>query len=147
MKFVGFEVLTAVVMKSFIFWDIAPCNPLKVNGRFGGTYMLPSSCWFLFFFQWPSFWRHLAHEESCIPVQLIYFVLVQAIMCCSFSVVQWARVEISTDASNFTPFMLVYCLAYSTLNREATWISETYLMICWLVGYLMEVFKLLRYME
>jgi hypothetical protein len=34
---VGFEVLTAVVMKSYIFWDITPCIPLKVNRRFGGT--------------------------------------------------------------------------------------------------------------
>jgi hypothetical protein len=29
--FVQFEVLTAVVMKSSIFWDITPCNPLKVT--------------------------------------------------------------------------------------------------------------------
>jgi hypothetical protein len=28
---VRFEVLTAVVMKSPIFWDITPCSPLKVN--------------------------------------------------------------------------------------------------------------------
>jgi hypothetical protein len=28
---VGFEVITAVVMKSSIFWDITPCNPLKFN--------------------------------------------------------------------------------------------------------------------
>jgi hypothetical protein len=28
---VGFEVLTAVVMKSIIFLDITPCSPLKVN--------------------------------------------------------------------------------------------------------------------
>jgi hypothetical protein len=34
---VGFEVLTAVVMKISIFWDITPCTPLKVNRRFGGT--------------------------------------------------------------------------------------------------------------
>jgi hypothetical protein len=34
---VGFEVLTAVVMKSSIVWDITPCSPLKVNRRFGGT--------------------------------------------------------------------------------------------------------------
>jgi hypothetical protein len=39
--YVGFEVLTAVVMKNTIFWDITPCSPLKVNRRFGGT--LPSS--------------------------------------------------------------------------------------------------------
>jgi hypothetical protein len=36
---VGFEV-TAVVMKSTIFWDIMPCSPLSVNRRFGGTYHL-----------------------------------------------------------------------------------------------------------
>jgi hypothetical protein len=28
---IGFEVLTAVVMKCSIFWDIMPCNPLKVT--------------------------------------------------------------------------------------------------------------------
>jgi hypothetical protein len=28
---VGFEVLTAVVMKRTIFWYITPCSPLKVN--------------------------------------------------------------------------------------------------------------------
>jgi hypothetical protein len=35
---VGFEVFTAVVMKSIIFWDMAPCSPLSFNRRFGGTY-------------------------------------------------------------------------------------------------------------
>jgi hypothetical protein len=38
--YVGFEVLTAVVMKSTIFWDITPCSPLKVTCCFGGTYRL-----------------------------------------------------------------------------------------------------------
>jgi hypothetical protein len=37
---VGFEVLTAVVMKSINFWDITPCSPLRVNQCFGGTYRL-----------------------------------------------------------------------------------------------------------
>jgi hypothetical protein len=37
---VGFEVLTAVVMKSIIFWGITQCSLLKVIGRFGGTYRL-----------------------------------------------------------------------------------------------------------
>jgi hypothetical protein len=27
----GVEVITAVVMKSYIFWDIFPCSPLKGN--------------------------------------------------------------------------------------------------------------------
>jgi hypothetical protein len=35
---IGFEVLTAVVIKSTIFWDITPCSPLSVNRRFGGTH-------------------------------------------------------------------------------------------------------------
>jgi hypothetical protein len=34
---VGFEVFTAVVMKSIIFWDMTPCSPLSFNRRFGGT--------------------------------------------------------------------------------------------------------------
>jgi hypothetical protein len=37
---VGFEVLTAVVIKSTIFRDITPCSPLRVNQRFAGTYRL-----------------------------------------------------------------------------------------------------------
>jgi hypothetical protein len=37
---VGFKVLTAVVVKSTVFWDITPCSPLKVKRRFGGTYRL-----------------------------------------------------------------------------------------------------------
>jgi hypothetical protein len=39
-KEVGLEVLTEAVMKSTIFWYIKPCNPLKVNSRFRGTYHL-----------------------------------------------------------------------------------------------------------
>jgi hypothetical protein len=35
LQLVGFEILTAVVMKNFVVWDITPCSPLKVNRRFG----------------------------------------------------------------------------------------------------------------
>jgi hypothetical protein len=35
--YVGFEVLRTVVMKSSIFWDIMPCNLLKVSQCFRGT--------------------------------------------------------------------------------------------------------------
>jgi hypothetical protein len=34
-KVAGFEVLTEVVMKSSIFWDITPCSLLEVNRRLG----------------------------------------------------------------------------------------------------------------
>jgi hypothetical protein len=58
-KNVGFEVSTAVVMKSIIFWDMTPCSLLRCNRRFGGTYRLHLQgrrskyachlliCWFL----------------------------------------------------------------------------------------------------
>jgi hypothetical protein len=50
MYYVGFEVLSAVVMKSITFWDITLCSPFSANRRFGGTYR--SACnlfsrWFL----------------------------------------------------------------------------------------------------
>jgi hypothetical protein len=35
-----FEVLTAAVMKTSVFWDITPCSPLKVDRPFGGVYRL-----------------------------------------------------------------------------------------------------------
>jgi hypothetical protein len=37
--FVGNEVLTTVVKKSSIFWDITLCSLSKVNRRFEGTYL------------------------------------------------------------------------------------------------------------
>jgi hypothetical protein len=40
MHYVWIEVLTAVVLKSSVFWDIMPSSPFKVNRRFGGTYHL-----------------------------------------------------------------------------------------------------------
>jgi hypothetical protein len=38
-KFVRFEVFTAVTMKIAVFWDVAPCS-FCVNRRFGGSYRL-----------------------------------------------------------------------------------------------------------
>jgi hypothetical protein len=31
--YVGFEVFTAVVMKSIVFWDMTPCSPLNAGGK------------------------------------------------------------------------------------------------------------------
>jgi hypothetical protein len=55
-----FQVFSVVVMKSIIFWDMTPCNPLSVNRRFGrtsppssGSCLPPAcllvSCWTYFF--------------------------------------------------------------------------------------------------
>jgi hypothetical protein len=38
----GFEVLTTVVVKNSVFWDIKLCHLFKVNQRFGGTCRLPN---------------------------------------------------------------------------------------------------------
>lgn len=54
--------LTAVVMKSPIFWDIMLCGLLKVNWRFKETelYLLHASCYFLpWLILWP--WRWMCH--------------------------------------------------------------------------------------
>jgi hypothetical protein len=41
---VELEVLTVMVKKSTIFWDITPCSPLSVNRCFGRTYRLRPQC-------------------------------------------------------------------------------------------------------
>jgi hypothetical protein len=37
-------VLKALVMRNFIFRDITPCSPLKINGRLGGTCCFHLQC-------------------------------------------------------------------------------------------------------
>jgi hypothetical protein len=49
MKNVEFEVLTAVVVRGSVFWDMTPCTPLKVNRRFGGTCRLLATCFYAVF--------------------------------------------------------------------------------------------------
>jgi hypothetical protein len=40
-----------ISIKSSVFWDITPCNPLKIYQ------LLPVSCWFLAWLIWPWKWR------------------------------------------------------------------------------------------
>jgi hypothetical protein len=54
MKLVGFEVVTPVVIKCSIFWDITPCSSFKVNRCIGETcrihlqgQVLSSTCYLL----------------------------------------------------------------------------------------------------
>jgi hypothetical protein len=37
---VGFEVLTAVVMKGSVFWDVTLCSPLKINVNHSSCHQL-----------------------------------------------------------------------------------------------------------
>jgi hypothetical protein len=38
--YVGFEVLTVIVLKSCIVSDITPCSPLKISPRFGAICLI-----------------------------------------------------------------------------------------------------------
>jgi hypothetical protein len=70
---VGFEMLTAVVMKCSVFWNITPYSPLKVNGRLRlqgwrigivELSLISASCWFI---AWlilrPRRWRRYSHPK------------------------------------------------------------------------------------
>jgi hypothetical protein len=49
-SYVGFEVLTAAVMKSTIFWDITPpCSPLRAGPKntLSKNPALLATCWFI----------------------------------------------------------------------------------------------------
>jgi hypothetical protein len=75
---VGFEVLTAVVMKSTIFWNITPCSPLSVNRRFGGTYRLHLQD------RKSKLSKNACHLLSCwYLAQLIFLTLKMEAMCSS----------------------------------------------------------------
>jgi hypothetical protein len=81
--YIVFEVLTAVVMKSTIFWDITPCSALKVNRRLGGTYHLHlqgrrirSACHLLL--QW-------------FLARLIFWTLKMEAICSSYTSVEFQR--------------------------------------------------------
>jgi hypothetical protein len=81
----GFEVLTAVVMKSTISWDITPCSPLRVNRRFRGTYRLPwiSAChllshWFLgWLILWPWRWRRYVPLKRRLTFNSLHSIISQ----------------------------------------------------------------------
>jgi hypothetical protein len=84
-KYVGFEVFTAVVMKIIIFWDMTPCSLLRFNRRFGGTYRLHLqgrrnkfsnaccllACWFLlkFFFRPWRWMKAICSSETSVETQ------------------------------------------------------------------------------
>jgi hypothetical protein len=58
--YVEFEVLTTVVMKSSILWDITPCSQVKetsMKQRGSSTFLLPAACWSLAWLLQPRKWR------------------------------------------------------------------------------------------
>jgi hypothetical protein len=39
----GFEFSERLTVKSTVFWDVTPCNPVEVHRRFGGTVFIFSA--------------------------------------------------------------------------------------------------------
>jgi hypothetical protein len=96
--FLRFEVLTAIVMKSSIFWDITPCSPLKVNRSFRGKcrfhfqnrsqarnererrWKIELLCWFLaWFILRPWRWRRLFPPKRRLSFNGLHGVVSQKI--------------------------------------------------------------------
>jgi hypothetical protein len=72
-KFVGFEVLTAVSTKMAIFWVVAPCSLVEVYQRFRGPCRLHhqgDEC------SSPWWWRRYNPEDSHLPGEISYFILI-----------------------------------------------------------------------
>jgi hypothetical protein len=63
--YVGFEVFTAMVIKSINFWDMTPCRPLSFNRRFGGTYCLHLHLLNLFLRPWRLFLKSVKELRFC----------------------------------------------------------------------------------
>jgi hypothetical protein len=38
-SYMGFQALTALVIQKYIRWNVMTCSPIKVGGRFGGTFL------------------------------------------------------------------------------------------------------------
>jgi hypothetical protein len=93
--YVGFEVFTAVVMKSIIFWDMMPCSPLSFNRRFRGTYRLHLQG------QRYRFSKPVSKQEACpddtlVPYCLLGYCTWTLIPVCNshidFNIVTWLKV-------------------------------------------------------
>jgi hypothetical protein len=71
-------VLTGVVMKSRLFWNITPCSLLKMNRRFGVTAELNTSCWFLvWLFRRPWRWRRHSPPKRLLIFDGLHCVISQ----------------------------------------------------------------------
>jgi hypothetical protein len=86
-----FEVFTAVVMKSIIFWDVTPCSLFSWNRCFGAKSRLHQAChlltcWFLLkLFIRPWSWRRYVPPKRRLQLNKLHGVTCQMmIFFCSF---------------------------------------------------------------
>jgi hypothetical protein len=117
--FIWFNDLTAVVMKSSIFWDITPCSPLKINRLFEGTHRLHLQGRI----SWVRYQREGSLLATCFHAG-VFLGLSQPEDGGNMFIrnVGW----LPTGYTAFKPpaFTLL-CSAYSSLKMEAIYSSET----------------------
>jgi hypothetical protein len=76
--YVGFEVLTAVVTKSSIFWYITLHSPLRVNQRFSALHLL--SHWYLSRHILPWRWRQYVPPKHQFTFNGLHAVILQELV-------------------------------------------------------------------
>jgi hypothetical protein len=85
---VEFEVFTAVVMKSIIFWDVTQCSLFSYNRRFGASYRL--TCRFLLkLFLRPWRWRRYVPPKRWLQHKTLHGVTSQKMILFNFRNVYW----------------------------------------------------------
>jgi hypothetical protein len=90
-SFVGFEVLTPVVMKISIFWEITPCSPPKVKRRFRGTQetsvkQVANKAWLIL---WTLRWRGHFPPETSVDLQRTIWRYIQKIELFKWQLFSW----------------------------------------------------------
>jgi hypothetical protein len=123
--YLGFEVLTSVVMKISIFWDIAPCSPLKVNRCFGGT------CFLRIQGRPGVISQNIEIFIFGIHWKLAYFASFHSSIWCSGAVVdpcsEGARLNISADLRTILTELFVFFLFQKCIQNFSPeiWKEET----------------------
>jgi hypothetical protein len=57
--YIEFEVLTVVVTKSYVFWDITPCSPVKLNQH------VPPKHWLTFMQDYTALYFRRKNSAVC----------------------------------------------------------------------------------
>jgi hypothetical protein len=109
-----FEVVTAVVTKSSIFWDITPYIPLKVNRCFRGTYSLHLQGRRI---RPPKVITLLHKNQNWIPSSVFSVDLQRAYKIFSKYVQYFLKYKKRTDGRGWSP---LYAITYVALSGHET---------------------------
>jgi hypothetical protein len=113
-------------MKSPVFWDITPCRPLKVNGRFGETCTLH--------LQGRRISQASNQREACSKLATWYFLLATfftLISCLAYSSTLMMQMTCSSETSvNFKRTTRRYIPENRTLHNHRCEYLKSYTVMC-----------------